>query len=520
MLSSLQKSGKQQQTLLLALLVGISFFVGLGSAPLFDVDEGAFSEATREMLASGNYLTTYLNGHPRFDKPVLIYWLQVLSVKTFGLNEFAFRFPSAAASAIWAAALYRFTRKELGRETAFLATMFMVLSLQVTIIAKAAIADGLLNCCLAVTMFAVYTHYRTGSATSRLVAFAAAGLGVLTKGPVAILIPGAVSFLFFMQQGQLKNWFRTVLDLRALLLFLCIVMPWYTLEYLDQGMAFVEGFLFKHNVNRFSSSLEGHSGSLFYYVPVLLIGLMPFTGMLFTTLFNLKKLFSEPLNRFLLIWFAFVFVFFSLSGTKLPHYMIYGYTPLFILMARLFPETREPRIQALWPVLFLLLFAALPLLIPMVAPRIDDLYILAVLRSALRLTGTSSMLLLAGAALLIAALQFVPALSPRGRLVAGGLVFCLCINFHIMPLVARLLQEPVKEAALLSKREGYKVVMWKVYYPSFLLYSLSFAEKRAPEKGEIVLTTVKYLERLENPELLFSKHGIVLVKNNETRPRP
>ncbi|MCF8383090.1 MAG: glycosyltransferase family 39 protein [Chlorobium sp.] len=520
MLSSLQKSGELRPALLLALLVGISFFAGLGSAPLFDVDEGAFSEATREMLASGNYLTTYLNGHPRFDKPVLIYWLQLLSVKTFGLNEFAFRFPSAAASAIWAAALYRFTRNELGRKTAFLATLFMVLSLQVTIIAKAAIADGLLNCCLAVTMFAVYKHYRTGSPASRFLAFAAAGLGVLTKGPVAILIPGAVSFLFFIQQGMLKNWFGTVLNIRAILLFLCIVMPWYTLEYLDQGMAFVEGFLFKHNVNRFSSSLEGHSGSLFYYFPVLLIGLMPFTGMLFTTLFNLKNLLREPLNRYLLIWFSFVFLFFSLSGTKLPHYMIYGYTPLFILMARLFGEVKKPRLQVIWPLLFLLLFAALPLLIPVAAARIEDLYILTVLRSALRLTGTIHTILLAGAALLIAALQFVPALSSRSRLVAESLVFCLCINLYLMPLAARLLQEPVKEAALLSKKEGYKVVMWKVYYPSFLLYSQSFAEKRAPEKGEIVLTTVKHLERLENPELLYSKHGIVLVKNNEMRPRP
>ena len=520
MQSFLQQSSESRQALLLAVLVGISFFAGLGSAPLFDVDEGAFSEATREMIASGNYLTTYLNGHPRFDKPVLIYWFQVLSVKTFGLNEFAFRFPSAAASAIWAASLYRFTRTELGRETAFPATLFMVLSLQVTIIAKAAIADGLLNCCLAVTMFAVYTHFKTGSPASRYLAFAAAGMGVLTKGPVAILIPGVVSFLFFMQQRQLKNWFGTVLNLRAILLFLAIVMPWYTLEYLDQGMAFVEGFLFKHNVNRFSSSLEGHSGSLFYYFPVLLIGLMPFTGMLFTTLLNLKKLLREPLNRYLLIWFAFVFVFFSLSGTKLPHYMIYGYTPLFILMARLFAEVKEPRLHVLWPVLFLLLFAALPLLIPYAASRIEDLYILAVLGSALRLTGTNHTLLLAGAALLITAIQFVPALSPRSRLVAAGLVFCLCVNFHIMPLAARLLQEPVKEAALLSKKEGYKVVMWKVYYPSFLLYSHSFAEKRAPEKGEIVLTTVKYLERLENPELLYSKHGIVLVKNNEMRPSP
>ncbi|MBM3162804.1 MAG: glycosyltransferase family 39 protein [Chlorobi bacterium] len=517
---SLQKSGELKPLLLLTMVIGISFFAGLGSGPLFDVDEGAFSEATREMLVSGNYLTTYLNGKPRFDKPILIYWLQLLSVKTFGLNEFAFRFPSAAAAAVWAGALYRFTNKELGRDTALIAALFMVLSLQVSIIAKAAIADGLLNCCLAVSMLAIYTHFRNGSSASRLLAFGAAGLGVLTKGPVAILIPGSVSLLFFMVERKPKEWFRTVLNLPAILLFLGIVMPWYTLEYLDQGMAFIEGFLFKHNVNRFSSSLEGHSGSLFYYLPVLLAGLMPFTGLLFTVLFNLKKLLSEPLNRYLLIWFGFVLLFFSLSGTKLPHYMIYGYTPIFILMARIFPSARRPRLQAVWPALFLMLFAALPLIIPVVAGRIDDPYIQAVLASALQLTGTPHMLVLAGAVLLILLVQLAPRLSPANRFVGIGIIFCLAVNLHIMPLAARLLQEPVREAALLSKARGYKVVMWKVYYPSFLLYSQSLAEKRAPRKGEIVLTTVKYLERLDNPELLFSKHGIVLLKNNDMKPRP
>jgi 4-amino-4-deoxy-L-arabinose transferase-like glycosyltransferase len=511
---SLPESADRNPLLLLAVLIGISFFAGLGSGPLFDVDEGAFSEATREMLLSGNYLTTYLNGMPRFDKPILIYWLQLLSVKSFGLNEFAFRFPSAAASAIWAGALYHFTRKELGRETALLSSLFMVLSLQVSIIAKAAIADGLLNCCLAVTMFAVYTHFRTGSAASRMVAFAAAGFGVLTKGPVAILIPGAVSFLFFLLEGNMKRWFRTVLHLPSILLFLAIVMPWYTLEYLDQGTAFIEGFLFKHNVNRFSSSLEGHSGSLLYYFPVVLAGLMPFTGMLFTTLLNLKKLLSEPLNRYLCIWFAFVFAFFSLSGTKLPHYMIYGYTPLFILMARVFPLVRHQRLHAFWPVLFLLLIAALPFLIPVAAGKIGDPYIQALLSAALGLTGAQHVALLAAIALLLAALPFIPGISGTNRLAGTGIIFCLAVNFHIMPLAARLLQEPVREAALLSKARGYKVVMWKVYYPSFLLYSQSLAEKRAPEKGEIVLTTVKYLERLEHPDVLYRKHGIVLVKNN------
>jgi len=74
----------------------VSFFLFLGDAPLFDVDEGAFSEATLEMFQRGDFLSTYLNGQPRYDKPILIYWLQAASVAAFGANEFAFRFPSAA----------------------------------------------------------------------------------------------------------------------------------------------------------------------------------------------------------------------------------------------------------------------------------------------------------------------------------------------------------------------------------------------------------------------------------------
>ncbi len=95
----------------LGILVFMSFFLGLGSAPLFDVDEGAFSEATREMMISKNYLTTYLNGSPRFDKPILIYWAQLVCVKLFGINEFAFRLPSALAGTAWATSIFLFVRK-------------------------------------------------------------------------------------------------------------------------------------------------------------------------------------------------------------------------------------------------------------------------------------------------------------------------------------------------------------------------------------------------------------------------
>ena len=496
----------------LGLLVLLSFFAALGSAPLFDVDEGAFSEATREMMISKNYLTTYLNGAPRFDKPILIYWLQLSAVKLFGLNEFAFRLPSALAGTVWASAIFLFVRKESDNRQAFLAAAMMVLSLQVIVIAKAAIADGLLNCLLAVTMFALLHHYKTGSKQALHLAFAAAGLGMLTKGPIAIIIPFAVTLLFSLQERAFKKWLQMILNPLGIIIFLIIALPWYLLEYRDQGMAFIDGFFFKHNISRFNSSLEGHSGSLFYYLPVIIIGMMPFTGLFFTVLFKLKTLLADSTNRFLLIWFGFVFIFFSLSGTKLPHYMIYGYTPLFILMARALPLTKHPEYFALWPLLVLAALACLPWVLQKALSEITDVYIQALLAGATGLTGQTYLVIVLATIIGVTTVQFMPRFSAENKLIATGVLLSLLINLYLTPLAGQLLQEPIKEAALLAKKEGYKIVMWKIYNPSFLVYSGSFVEKRHPEPGEIVLTTVKQLPKLNHPAILYSKYGIVMAK--------
>ena len=496
----------------LALLILVSFFLGLGSAPLFDVDEGAFSEATREMMVSKNYLTTWLNGVPRFDKPILIYWLQLASVKLFGLNEFAFRLPSALGGSVWATSIFLFMRRYIGNRQAFFAAAMMVLSLQVMVIAKAAIADGVLNCFLAITMLSLLHHYKTESKATLYLAFASAGFGMLTKGPIAIIIPFAVTFLFALQEKSLKQWFGMIINPAGIVLFMAIALPWYLLEYRDQGMAFIEGFFFKHNISRFNSSLEGHSGSLFYYIPVIILGLMPFTGLFFTMLFNLKSLLSDRVNRFLLIWASFVFLFFSLSGTKLPHYMIYGYTPLFILMARALPLNLHPRRMALWPLLLLAALACLPLLLPVALQKIDDGYIKAIIEGAVGLTGQGYLLVIGAAIIGVSLIQFLPRLPAEWRLIATGIVFSLLINLFLMPFAGSLMQKPVKEAALMAKERGYKIVMWKTWNPSFLVYSESFVEKRTPGPGEIVLTTVKELETLDNPAVLYRKNGIVLAK--------
>ncbi|MGD9409033.1 MAG: glycosyltransferase family 39 protein, partial [Thiohalocapsa sp.] len=127
---------------LLALAVWLAFFWQLGAVPLYDLDEGAFTEATREMLTSGNFITPHRDGEPRYDKPVLIYWLQAASVSVLGLNEFALRLPSAIAATLWLAALWGFTRARVDATTATVAALIMAFGLQVAIIGKAAVADA------------------------------------------------------------------------------------------------------------------------------------------------------------------------------------------------------------------------------------------------------------------------------------------------------------------------------------------------------------------------------------------
>jgi len=114
--------------------------------------------------------------------------------------------------------------------------------------------------------------------------------------------------------------------------------------------------------------------------------------------------------------------------------------------------------------------------------------------------------------LALSAMQFTPRFSTDDKLIATGVLLSLLINLYLMPLVGNLLQKPVKEAALLAKQGGYKIIMWELYNPSFFVYSHSLAEIRAPKRGEIVLTTVKELKNLQNTTLLYSKYGIVLAK--------
>ncbi|WP_200762318.1 ArnT family glycosyltransferase [Nitrosophilus alvini] len=497
---------------ILAAAIFLSFFASLSMAPLFDLDEGAFSEATREMLQSGNYLTTYLNGELRFDKPILIYWLQALSVKIFGMSEFSFRFPSALAATFWSLGIYWFARRYFDEITAFAATFFMVTSLQITIIAKAAIADALLNMFIAYSMFFVYIYLDKNEKKYLYFAFGAIGFGALTKGPVAILIPLAVTFIYLLIKKELKLFFKTVFNPIGLLIFSLIALPWYILEYMDQGMRFIEGFFLKHNISRFKTSFEGHSGSLFYYIPVVLIGLLPYTSLFLKAITKIKSWFKNDLYLFFSIWFIFVFLFFSFSGTKLPHYVIYGYTPLFFIMAMYLKEIKNDFLLFLPVILLFTVLLFLPEIALLFKESVKDEFARAVIVSAPSYFTFPYRIFFIFAITLLLILSFNKHFDKITKTVILGFLSVIAVNFFVIPIYGKIAQEPIKEAALISKKYGFDVVMYRLNTPSFIVYSEKFVEKRAPIPGDIVLTKVTALKELKNYKIIYQKNGILLVK--------
>jgi 4-amino-4-deoxy-L-arabinose transferase-like glycosyltransferase len=488
----------------------------LGLYPLFDVDEGAFSEATREILQSGDWLSTTLNGLPRYDKPILIYWLQAASVRAFGLNEFALRLPSALAALAWITSIVHFAAPRMGLRNALLGGWVAASSLGVMAMGRAATADALLNALLAATLFDLWRTLESASRAALRRTYLWMALGLLTKGPIAVLIPLAVGVAFCLSTRRWREGVRMLADPVAWLILVAVAAPWYAAQWHVHGQAFVDGFLVRHNLDRFNGTLEGHSGSLWYYLAVLPLLLLPWSGLLWQALRRVPAEWDQPLARYLALWFAFVFVFFSLSGTKLPHYLLYGMTPVFLLVGRQVAAAATPARAVLPAAALLLLLPGVPALVQAwsqhaAAAGGPSFYVAQTLRASA--AATTGYYLVTGACALLGLGLLAARLRPAWqRAVAASALLAVALGFAFIPWLGEVLSGPQKRAALLAATLPGAAVQWDFAAPSFSVYRRQITPARPPLAGELAIARTDRLDPAIDADILSREGGVVLLR--------
>jgi hypothetical protein len=256
--------------------------------------------------------------------------------------------------------------------------------------------------------------------------------------------------------------------------------------------------------------MESHSGPWWYYLPAILLMAFPFGLTLLQPFTKLKTLIAFSLNRFLVTWFVFVLLFFSFSATKLPHYILYGLTPLFILGA-VYLDKEVNLKSVYYPlIVVILLLLALPHLVTLVLPHLDNPALTKTLNSPENyLPGNYHLILMI--ILFCAVWLLIDRRWPhQGRLLSAGIITTFIASELLLPMVSKIQQEPIRDAGLIAAKHQAPTVMWRINNPSFSVYCGRITPKRKPTAGELVFTKSRHLKKLPSHHILYERQGVVL----------
>jgi 4-amino-4-deoxy-L-arabinose transferase-like glycosyltransferase len=318
---------------ILLLLTAALLVLRLGAVPLLGPDEPRYARVAVEMQRAGEWVRPTLQGQPWLEKPPLYYWLAGAAFRALGESEAAARLPSVLA-AVWTVGVTALVGARLfGAAVGLHAATVLGLSVLPFLYGRAASMDMLLAATVTTSTGLLGLRFlgiAGGFAIPAAAAFA--GLATLAKGPLGLLLPGlvAVAFILATRRWQLV---RECLSPAAVLLFLAVAGPWYAAIGLDQGRRFLDVFILDHNVQRFTSTIHRHPGPFWYYVPVLLAGLFPWSGLVVPALAGARRERSDS-EVWLLVWLLAPLLFFSAAGSKLPGYILPCLPPLAILVGR------------------------------------------------------------------------------------------------------------------------------------------------------------------------------------------
>ena len=323
-------------TWLLAVGCCLLLFFNLGAVALFEPDEGRNAERAREILLLGNWAIPHENFLPALDKPIFFYWLIAIAYKLFGVSEWSARLPSALAAIGCLAIVFRFVRAQWNPWESFASVLILATSLLFFIYARIVIFDMTLTLFTTIALFEFYRVTTAENWRARrwhcLIMYAAMALATLVKGPIGIAIPAMVIFCYLLIARKWRFLGEMHLVLGALI-FCAIVVPAYVwAEFKNPG--YLRYFLWEENFLRFFTPHFQRRQPWYYFFLVVTVGFLPWSVFLPSVVAaRWKKKLAED-ELFLLLWIVLPVLFFSLSSSKLPHYVLPIFPPLAILTAR------------------------------------------------------------------------------------------------------------------------------------------------------------------------------------------
>lgn len=315
--------------LLLAGFCGFLFFFGLAHFGLIGADEPRYAQVAREMLARHDWITPTLGGKPWLEKPPFYYWQAMIAYRIFGVSDWAARLPSALDATLMVLAVYLFLRRF--RPGLQLDGALMTASAAGVIgFARAASTDMPLATAFTIALLAWYGWYESGSKRYLAAFYFFLGVGSLAKGPVAPCLAAAMVLIFAALKGEFR-WVQRTLWIPGVFIFCAVTLPWYAAVQL-KNPDFFRVFILEHNLARFGTNFYRHEAPFWYYLPVALLGMVPWTMFVVLAVIDSTRAWwaerreflqsENAFNAFLVIWLLVPVIFFSFSRSKLPGYIV------------------------------------------------------------------------------------------------------------------------------------------------------------------------------------------------------
>jgi 4-amino-4-deoxy-L-arabinose transferase-like glycosyltransferase len=332
----------------LAAVCACLFFIGLGRLPLLEPDEGRNAEVAREMLESRDWVTPHYDHLTYLDKPALLFWMIAGSFECFGISEWPARFPSALLALATVLLTWAMARRMSGRQIGLLAGIILATSPLFLGFARFVIFDMPLTFFITLAMLCLWLASQNSFSRPWLDtgAFAAMGVATLIKGPVGFLLPLITLVVYQALLGRLGE-LRKLHWAVAWIVFLAITLPWF-IEVSIRNPFFPKYAFWDESLRRFFSGFHVHrSAGPWYYIPVYLVGVFPWSFFLLFAAWNRRKRWRaiwrerRQAELFLITWAGVVFVFFSISRSKLPGYFLPAVVPLSVLMAMVWPDASQ-----------------------------------------------------------------------------------------------------------------------------------------------------------------------------------